>query len=349
MKKTFLIIVLLLAIFITAKSQDKEYKVACIAFYNLENLFDTIVDPNPKKILQDDFTPNGDKMWTSERYYQKLDNMARVISEIGTELSPKGPVVIGVSEIENKAVLEDLVKRPALLTRNYQIVHFESQDERGIDVAFLYQPDRFKLIDAKNFPILLIEEDGDTDKTRDLVWMTGTLDGEKMHFLVDHWPSRGGGKASIAKRNATGTHVRAVVDSIFKSKPEAKIVFMGDLNDDPIDESVKKYLNAGGKIKKLKEGQLYNPMYEKYKKGIGSLAYNDGWNLFDQIIISQSLLGDDKSTYKFHKALIFNEKYLIQKEGRYKGYPFRTFGGGEYQGGYSDHLPSYIYIIKENN
>ncbi|MBN2890433.1 MAG: endonuclease/exonuclease/phosphatase family protein [Bacteroidales bacterium] len=316
-----------------------------MAFYNVENLFDTIVDPDTNRILQEDFTPKGPKNWTSEKYFRKLDNIARVISDIGTELVPTGPAILGVSEVENKLVLEDLVKRPAIASRNYQIVHFQSQDERGVDVAFLYQPSRFKLISANHYPILLDEH----DRTRDLVVMCGLLDGEKMYFMVDHWPSRGGGqKKSQPKRDSVASHDRSIIDSILAIEPDAKIIFMGDLNDDPIDESVTTFLNANGKLKKLKEGQLYNPMAEKYKKGIGTLGYNGTWNLFDQIILTQSFLGDDKSTYKFHKALVYNKKYLIQESGYYKGYPFRSFSGNDFIGGYSDHFPSYIYIIKEN-
>ncbi len=347
MKHT-IITVIFISFTLNLFSQTKEYKVACVAFYNLENLFDTIIDPDKNKVLQDDFTPNGAKQWNTEKYFKKLDNMARVISDIGTDMVPNGPAVIGVSEVENRLVLEDLIKRPALISRNYQIIHFESQDERGIDVAFLYQPNRFKVISSNHFPILLYNKKGESDRTRDLVLMTGLLDGEKVHFLVDHWPSRGGGKASIAKRDTVASHDRRIIDSIFRTEPNAKIIFMGDLNDDPIDPSVSTYLNTGGKIKKLTKGQLYNPMYAKYKQGIGSLAYNDTWNLFDQIIISQSFLENKKSGYKFHKAYIYNKKYLIQETGKYKGYPYRTYGGSEYQGGYSDHFPVYIYIIKEN-
>ena len=343
MKK--LLLVAFLTSFIYTSNAQTEFKVQCVGFYNLENLFDTIIDPDTNRILQDDFTPDGNKMWNTVRYYHKLDNMARVISEIGTEKVPTGPAVIGVTEVENRFVLEDLVERPAIASRNYQIVHFDSPDERGIDVALLYQPDIFKVTKSSSHSILLPED----NRTRALLVVEGEFDGEKMYFMVDHWPSRGGGhKKSNPLRDSVASHDRGIIDSILAIHSDAKIVFMGDLNDDPIDESVQEFMNSGGKIRKLKEGQLYNPMTEKYKKGIGTLAYNDAWNLFDQFLITQSLLGDDKSTYKFWKATVFNKKYLVQKSGHYKGYPFRTYGGGQYQGGYSDHFPVYMYFIKEN-
>ncbi len=345
MKKTILVTVLSLFT-LTAFSQTKQYKVACVAFYNLENLFDTIIDLNPEKILQEDFTPNGPKQWNTEKYYQKLDNMARVISDIGTDFSPTGAAIVGVSEVENRLVLEDLVKRPAIASRNYKIVHFDSPDERGIDVALLYQPSVFKVINSSAHSIVLPKN----NYTRDLLVVKGILDNEEMYFMVDHWPSRGGGqKRSAPLRNAVAEHDRGIIDSILEINPNAKIVFMGDLNDDPIDESVEKYLNANGNIKKLKEGQLYNTMYKKFKNGIGTLAYQNNWNLFDQIIITQSFLNKDKSTFQFHKSYIYNKKYLVEKEGNFKGYPLRTYSFGEYRGGYSDHFPSYIIILKEIN
>ena len=345
MKKVFLVVVVVVSIVLSVNAQT-EYKISCVAFYNLENLFDTIVDPDTNRILQDDFTPDGNKLWNTKKYYKKLDNMARVISEIGTEKVPTGPAILGVSEIENRLVLEDLVKRPAIASRNYQIVHFESPDERGIDVALLYQPDVFEVTKSSSHSILL----PNNNRTRAVLLVEGLFYGEKMYFMVDHWPSRGGGqKKSNPLRDSVASHDRGIIDSILAIDPDAKITIMGDFNDDPIDESVEVFLNANGKQRKLKEGQLFNPMYKKFKKGIGSLAYNDAWNLFDQIVITQSFLGDDYSSFKFWNVNIFNKKYLVQQSGHYKGYPFRTYGGGEYQGGYSDHFPVYMYILKENN
>ncbi len=331
-----------------AKLEGKKVQVACVAFYNLENLFDTIVDPDTTKILREDFTPLGKKNWNTEKYYKKLDNLARVISQIGTELSPNGPAVMGVAEVENATVLNDLVNRPMLLKRHYKFIHFDSPDERGIDVALLYQPDRFEVKKA------WVRHENSLphhDKTRDMLAVYGLLDGEPFYFIVDHWPSRRGGqKRSEPLRDTVAKHDRMVIDSIMKADPDAKIVYMGDLNDDPVDDAVKIYMKSNGKIKKLKDDELYNPMEEKYKKGIGTLAYNDAWDLFDQFMITQNLLSKhlDKS-YKFAGAHIFNKKWMIQQSGHFAGYPLRTYVGDQFMNGYSDHFPVYMYFVREKN
>lgn len=326
-------------------NSSKKYKTQCIAFYNFENLFDTIVDPDTNIILREEFTPLSGKNWNTQKYFKKLDNLAQVISEMGTEYSPSGPAILGCTEIENISVLQDLVKRPAIANRHYQIVHYDSPDERGIDVAFLYQADKFTLIKSwVRHEISLPHH----DKTRDMLAIYGLLDGEPMYFMVDHWPSRGGGqKASAPKRDSVAKHDRMVIDSILALDPNAKVVYMGDLNDDPVDESVKKYFNTSGKIDKLAPGEMYNPMLEKFKSGNGTLAYNDAWNLFDQLIITQSLIGDNKDTYKYWQALIFKKKYMYQQTGRFEGYPLRTFVGDQFMGGFSDHFPVYLFLIKE--
>ena len=324
--------------------KGKEYNVITIGFYNLENLFDTL---DTEGVHDTEFTPAGDKIWNSERYQQKLQNMAKVISEIGTETSPDGPAILGVCEIENKSVLEDLVKQPAIKNRNYQIVHYNSPDRRGIDVAFLYQPKYFKLESSQK--IDLIMEDS-TFKTRNQLLMTGELDGERTHFMVAHWPSRRGGqKRSAPKRAAAAKLAYSVVDSIKKAEPNAKVLFMGDLNDDPKSKSMTEHMHSIGKLKKLNSGDLYNPMESLYLKGIGTLAWRDNWNLFDQMVLTQAFLAknNDFSTYSYFKAKVFNKSYLQQKTGNFKGYPFRTYVGPNYQGGYSDHFPVYMFLIKE--
>jgi hypothetical protein len=330
--------------FITSFAQ-KKYKYQCVAFYNLENLFDTIADPDTNLILRYDFTPNGPHHWNTDKYYKKLDNLAFVISQIGTDVVPSGPAVMGVAEVENARVLKDLVSRPMLMSRHYSFVHYDSPDERGIDVALLYEPTRFKVIKS------WIRRENSLphhDKTRDMLAVYGLLDGEPFYFIVDHWPSRyGGQKRSEPLRDSVAKHDRMVIDSIIKIHPNAKIIYMGDLNDDPVDESVKKYMHSVGKIKKLKPGDLYNPMEEKFRNGIGTLAYNDAWDLFDQFMLTQSLLTSSKYTYNFAKAFIFRKPFLFQKEGHFKGYPHRTFAGDEFLDGYSDHLPVYLFLRKQ--
>jgi len=330
----------------TAYSQEekKEYLVSGIGFYNLENLFDTIIDKDTNKILQDDFTPKGKKGWTSKRYEEKLVQMSKVISEIGLDVTPDGLAILGVSEVENKTVLEDLAKTEKLKNRNYKVAHYDSPDRRGIDVGLLYNPKYFKVSSSKSFSLRSIDT---TFYTRDQLLVSGFLNGEKVHVIVAHWPSRRGGEKRSKPRRASAAKLgRMIIDSLQADDPNAKVIYMGDLNDDPVDASVKSHLKGLGSEKNLQEGDLFNPWESYYKKGIGTLAYRDTWNLFDQILVTQSLLGKDYSSFKMYKTKIFNKAYLKNSTGRYKGYPFRTFAGGAYTGGYSDHFPVYMFLIK---
>lgn len=325
-------------------SQEKKYKALCVAFYNLENLFDTIDDPNKN---DEEFLPNGKNNWNSKKYLTKIENISYVISQIGDEIQTKGPVVIGVSEVENKNVLEDLIASPALSPLNYGYVLVEGPDKRGVDVALLYKKNNFSVTNVRSVTLKI---SGKTDWfTRDQLVVTGMLDGEKFNFIVNHWPSRSGGeKRSAPLRNAAADLCKSLADSIYKSDTSSKIIIMGDLNDDPTNKSLIQHLLVKGNEEEVKQGDLFNPMYNLFKKdGIGSLAYKDKWNLFDQIIVSKSLIEKDKSSYRFLHARIFNKNFLVQKDGAFAGYPFRTFAGGNWMGGYSDHFPSYIILVKE--
>ncbi len=325
---------------------EKEYKINTIAFYNVENLFDYEDDPIT---FDDERTPEGNDHWTQEIYEAKLANIAKVISEIGEDVTGTSPTLIGLSEIENRRVLEDLLNQTPLLNKNYGIVHFDSPDRRGIDVALLYQKKLFTPIDAKNYELLLYDDNDRTKRifTRDQLLVSGMLDGEKIYIIVNHWPSRSGGEArSRSKRMKAAQLNKHIMDSLFSEDPYAKIITMGDLNDDPINPSIKQVLKTKSKKEDLMLKELYNPMEEMYKKGNGTLAYRDAWNLFDQIIISTELTKKDYSYYRFYKAGIFNKNYLTNPRGKYKGYPFRSFANG-FTGGYSDHFPVYIYLIKE--
>ncbi|RZP14692.1 MAG: endonuclease/exonuclease/phosphatase family protein, partial [Flavobacteriales bacterium] len=316
-------------------------------FYNLENLFDTENDP---LTYDDDRTPDGKDHWTEEIYQDKLKNMSKVMAEIGAEVSGSAPTIIGVCETENRKVLEDLVNQETLVEQDYGIIQFDSPDRRGIDVALLYKKKLFTPTHYKAKE-LLIYDDNDKSKrvfTRDQLVVSGMLDGEKIHLIVNHWPSRSGGeKRSRSKRIKAAKLNRQIIDSIFSDDPYAKIITMGDLNDDPTNPSVKDYLNAKRKSNDLQMKELYNPMEDLAKQGYGSLAYRDSWNLFDQIIISTELTKKDFSSYRFYKAGIYNKTYLVNAHGRYKGYPYRSFASGSYTGGYSDHFPVYIYLVKE--
>lgn len=345
-------------------AQQKKFLVHTVAFYNLENLFDTINQANN----DEEWLPKGAQNWTSAKYKQKLHNMARVISEIGTGENPNNsPTLIGGAEIENRGVLEDLVKEPAIIGKDYGIVHFDSPDKRGIDVALLYQKKHFKPTSYKNIPLYIYnnmqntkekseKEESTDDKstedlaskrvyTRDQLLVTGLLDGEEVSVIVNHWPSRSGGeKKSSPFREAAGRLNRKIIDSLFKINPNAKVITMGDLNDGTYNKSVKVELGAKLKKSEVKEGGIYNPFEQMAKDGNATLFYRDAGDIFDQIMVSEPLIRSDYSSFRYWKAGIFNKPYLIQKSGQYKGYPLRH---GANEVGYSDHFPVYIYLIKE--
>ncbi len=319
----------------------------CIAFYNLENLFDTIVDTDTNKILQEDFTPFGAKNFNSEKYFEKLNNLAFVLDTIGKEVTPLGPSVIGVCEIENRLVLEDLTNQNAISHKNYQIIHHEGPDARGIDCALLYDPLSFKPTASKS--VMFKIPGNNRFRSRDQLVVSGELLGEKIHFIVIHWPSRRGGESkSRPKRIEAAKLSKSIVDSLKQIDKKAKVIIMGDFNDDPTSPSIEDFLKATGSTF-LKNNQMYNTMYDHYKKGIGTLAYRDQWNLFDQFILTPSLIDNDKTydNLTFYKSVVFNKSFLKNQKGNYKGYPFRTYGGSNYLGGYSDHFPVYIFLVKK--
>ncbi len=327
------------------KDKKSAYKIAAIGFYNLENLFDTLDSPNTNDA---EFLPNGGNLWNTEKYVSKQANMAKVISLLATETSPDGVAILGVAEIENRKVLEDLVAEPALKSRNYQIVHHESPDERGIDCAFLYQEKYFKVTGSVPYPVILEDpKTGEKDRTRDILYVSGIFDGEPLHLMVGHWPSRRAGESGSAwMRKAAAAVCRHIADSLLAIDPATKIIVMGDLNDDPNNKSLTEVLRAKGKSEDLKEGELYNTMYSHFKNGDGTMAYRDAWSLFDQLIVSQGFVNKKYGGWQLHKSIVFRQPWLLQTEGKYRGYPFRTFDFGVFMNGYSDHLPVYIFIIK---
>jgi exonuclease III len=328
--------------------EKKTFKIHTVAFYNLENLFDTINDLTKF----DEASPMMElKANRSTIYKKKVSNMAGVISKIGLDVSHNSPAVIGVSEVENREVLEDVVNDPALISKDYGIVHYHSPDARGIDVALLYQKKLFTPISTSSHELKIFDDL--TSKrvyTRDQLLVSGKLDGELIHIIVNHWPSRSGGEArSRPKRVAAAKLSKRLVDSLQGIDPYAKIFIMGDLNDDPTNSSIKDVLKAEKNKEKVEFKGVYNPYENFFKKGIGTTAYRDAWSLFDQIIITKSLLDKDFSSYRFYKAGIFNENFLIQKDGQYKGYPYRSWGYEGFTDGFSDHFPVYVYLIKEIN
>lgn len=331
---------------IAQKEAKQKYKIATIGFYNLENLFDTINDP---LINDEEFLPTGTKLYTGKVYKDKLNNLSQVISQLALEETGDGVAILGVAEIENKTVLDDLVIQPKLKDRNYQIVHYNSPDQRGIDVGLLYNPKYFKVIESSSLNVPLTNPDGSYYATRDVLWVYGLFHGEPMHVFVNHWPSRRGGEEASAPGRALAAGVaKAKIDSIRIKSPNAKIILMGDLNDDPLSPSVTEVIQATDDSASIKSTQMFNPWTSYYKKGIGTLAYNDAWNLFDQVIISPSFLNQQQKGFFFQKAVIFNRPYLLQKSGRYKGYPLRTYDFDIYMSGYSDHFPVYIVLLKKS-
>jgi hypothetical protein len=344
MKQFSVLLLLSFLIVGLASAQKQEYKVGAIGFYNFENLFDTLDAPD---IWDEEFTPAGSKLWNTERYQEKLDNLAKVVAELGTDVTPDGVSILGVAEIENRSVLEDFVAHPLVKSRNYQIIHYDSPDFRGIDVALLYNPKYFTVSESRAVPLKIYDKEGEPKKTRDILLVSGIYDGEPMHFLVNHWPSRRGGEAATQEyRNAGALVCKQICDSLTQENPYAKVIIMGDLNDDPISPSVKKILNAKPQKDQVRKRGIYNPMTELFKKGFGTLAYRDAWSLFDQMLLSQGLISKRAEGYSFFKVRVHNPPYLLQKSGRFKGYPFRSFGGSNYLGGYSDHFPVYVFLVK---
>ena len=346
--------------------QPKKYFIHTVAFYNFENLFDTINDPDT---FDEEWTPKGLQRWTTEKYQKKLQNLSRVLAEIGSGENSDSPTFIGGCEIENRSVLEDLVKQPKLIEKDYGIVHFDSPDKRGIDVALLYQKAKFQPTSYSNIPLYIYKKgnvksdmalnilDEKTDDelqintknyrvyTRDQLLVTGFLDGEEINIIVNHWPSRSGGeKKSSPFREAAGILNRKIIDSLQRINPDAKVITMGDMNDGAYNKSIKIGLGAKAKKSDVQQFGMYNPFEEMAKSGMGTIAYRDSWDIFDQILVSETLIKQDYSSFRFWKAGIYNKSFLIQTSGQYKGYPLRH---STTEIGFSDHFPVYIYLIKE--
>ena len=331
------------AIAFAATAQEKKYEVYSVCFYNLENLFDTI-NNNGKYDLE--FSPQGSRQWNGDKYRSKLKNIARAISNMSTETTPLGPAVIGIAEVENRSVLEDLVKQDDIRSWRLQIVHHDSPDRRGIDVSLLYNPRLFRVLNVTNARLNI--EDNPDFRTRDQMCVTGLMGGEKVSIIVNHWPSRlGGQEQSSYLREAAAALVKHTVDSLLADDPNQGIIVMGDLNDDPQNRSVANVL--GGKKNKddvTEENGFYNPWWSTLDSGIGTLAYKGSWNLFDQILVSKYFLGD-RSHLTFFKSDVLNWDFLKNTEGNYVGYPLRTYASGVFLNGYSDHFPTRILFVRE--
>ena len=327
---------------------QKNYQIKTIAFYNLENLYDTIDDPTKN----DEASPMMEiKENRTAIYLKKLNNMAKVLSEIGVQEAKNTPVIIGVAEIENHKVLEDLIHTDYLKEKPYSIIQYDSPDLRGIDVALLYQENHFKPVHHEAFELRLWDENGKRIYTRDQLLVSGYLDDELIHVIVNHWPSRRGGEEKSRPNREKAAYLNTqIIEQIKLTDPNPKIIIMGDLNDDPTNSSLKTVLKTKAIKANVNEGDIYNPMEDMFRRGENTLVYRDNINLFDQIMFTSPLLTTTKdySTYKMYKTIIFNPQYLTTQTGKYKGYPYRSFSGSNFIGGYSDHYPVYMYLIKEN-
>jgi Endonuclease/Exonuclease/phosphatase family len=379
MKRIFIFSTLFFAVAFNqfANAQQPQYISAIAGFYNLENLYDTVDNP---LISDEEFLPGSEKKYNTSAYRIKLNNMAKVIAGIGTDANPDGLALLGVVEIENDTVLMDLLSNEALIQRGYKFVEYPSPDARGIDVGLIYSPKYFTVSESFARHVSL----PDQYATRDILVVKGELIGETVYVLVNHWPSRRGSGASFItddnyfrtrdfntptasngarinngpaitgedmsrpNRMAAAKTCKAIADSIQQINPQAKIIIMGDLNDDPTDISVTDALNAKAEIEKVKEKGIYNPYINILKQGYGTLAYNGKWNLFDQLMFTKPWLDKTQTDgWFFFKAHIYYRDFLIEHEGEYKGYPKRSWAGNVWNEGYSDHLPIYSILVRQ--
>lgn len=312
-----------------SEASGKKKNYYSFAFYNLENLFDTKDDPTK---LDDDFTAGSKRRWNQKRFDKKIHKLGNIIRQIGYQDIRHPPVLIGVAEVENAFVLRKLIGSKYLKDKGYDLVHFDSPDERGIDTALIYRKEYFKVVQKEAITLNLLNEFGERDFTRDILHIQGVLENEPVHILVNHWPSRrAGAEETSYKRLAAASKNLEIVGKILEGNSDAKIVLMGDFNADPKSDSVQHLVGTS----------LYNPMELLHTKHAGSASYKGSWNLFDQIILSNNFLQQHGNSFRFEVAKIFDAKSLKEFKGRNKGNPFRTFIGRRYIGGISDHFPVY--------
>lgn len=358
MRKTFRIIIIALGITLLSVNVSAQRVNHVIGFYNLENLFDIYNDPSHN---DEEFLPNGTRGWTETKYKKKIHNMAEVIKAMHDD-NGVWHTILGVSEIENRLVLEDLVSDPQISDANYQIVHYDGPDRRGVDVALLYDPSKFKYLDSESIPftfngskvkITLNKEAQEEFRTRDILMVHGTIGGEHFAFYVCHLPSRIGGKGSdLRSRGAEIIYNHAL--KMEKKYPGIKIAVMGDMNDNPTDESQKIWLHGKATIAEMKPGDFFDPFETMLADGFGSLAYRGDWNIYDIIQVNYNLASCvEPGQFKLRRVVrnkyygrVFNQPFMVQQSGQYKGTPFRTFSNGAFVGGYSDHYPTYIVITR---
>lgn len=342
MKRIFLLplLAVLMAFGASAQSDPKQPLVYGVAFYNLENLFDTI-NNNGQYDLE--FSPNGARQWNGSKYWSKINNLAYCISKMVTKNTPMGPAIIGVSEIENKSCLDDLVRAKDIRQWRLQVVHHDSPRPPRVDVGLLYNPRLFKVLDVTNHRLVI--PGYESFRTRDQMCVTGILGGDTVSVIVNHWPSRlGGQERSSYLREAAASLSKQIADSLWAIRPNQGVIIMGDLNDDPQDKSCAVSLGAQRDEKNVGPHQFYNPWWKILDRGIGTLAYKGQWNLFDQIIVSGTLLNKNGARLCYRTCKVNNFDFLFDTEGQRQGYPKRTFAAGAWLNGYSDHFPTEIFL-----
>lgn len=356
MKRSFIVAALLLLMSLSASAQKTQQNYV-IGFYNLENLFDIYDDPVKN---DSEFLPEGKNKWTQAKYEKKLHNMAKVIRSMADN-NKRWHTILGISEIENRLVIEDLVSQPEIADANYQIVHYDSPDRRGVDVALLYKPDQFTYLDSEAIPFDFNSDidfsDTDTSyfKTRDILMVHGLIAGEHFAFYVAHLPSRIGGKGGNLR--SRGAEIIYNHSREMEAKyPGIKIVAMGDMNDNPTDDSMAKYLHGQERLENVTPTEFYSPYISMLKAGYGSLCYQGVWSIYDLELVNYNLAHAPdgglkiqpvtKNHGKEYYGVVFKRPWMTTQKGQYKGYPFRTFSNGAFVGGYSDHYPTYIVIGK---
>jgi len=308
-----------------------------IAFYNVENLFDT--EDDLTNAGDDEFTSDGKLNWTNEKYRKKLSMLTEVIAAMGY------PEIVGLAEVENKDVLDDWVALSAMQNKDYQVAHLESNDYRGIDASLIFRASAFKVLRVEDH-VISFPDDPDY-RTRDIFMVKGTLENQDtIHLFVNHFPSRRGGQErSEPKRVLVASQLNSLIENTFEMDADAKVIVMGDFNDEPFNKSMAETLGAT-KEKSTQAEVLYNTMWQLTEQGIGSNKYRGNWQMLDQIILSGKLLDDQGYQYIPQSAQVFNKDWLLQQSGDYKGYPDRTYAGENYLGGYSDHLPVMIELYR---
>ena len=303
--------------------------------YNVENLFDTVDDP---KVPDEEFLPSSEKKWTHDRYQKKLDDLAKVISGVNPKDAPE---IVGLVEVENRQVLEDLISTPALKSHQYGIIHEESPDYRGIDVAMIYRRDAFTEIMHETLPVVFADDP--EFKTRDILHVVGKIRNNTIHVFVNHWPSRIGGEDKTEPKRILAARVlKQKVDKLMAADPRVHIVIMGDMNDEPANVSLLETLGA----KSPETGaKLVNLMMPDDKKNEGTYFFSGNWNMLDNIVVSGEMITGNKVKIENRKGEIYRDEWMIFTNRNGARTPNRTYVSNKYTGGVSDHFPVYFKMM----